>query len=320
MPCQSAHEQEMKMRTWMTGLASLAIAATALQSSGCKSCGSKPEAPATPEPAKAAAPPAAAALPAAASAVDAPAPVSAAVYPGPRSESLDGWRITSGFSNTRDEPLGQPQAVEDSKIFITVLDDKSRPVGQLEKLERAELHIFMVAKDLRHAVYAFGNGPVREGADARSVTVHMPEGGDHAMVAVFKPVGAPPHAVSAPVTVKGVLPEVMGPGLGSLSGHAKSEAEHVAVVSTPSQLVAGQRAVLAAQDLDPTGKPKGDLHLPFVVILNDQMGWADVVEFDAAGTGVWTPRQSGDFLVLAPPTRGSKALAFRLHADAARQP
>ena len=51
--------------------------------------------------------------------------------------------------------------------------------------------------------------------------------------------------------------------------------------------------------------------------MNDQMGWGDVVEWDAQGKGTWTPRQAGDYLVLAPPTRGSTALTFRLHVDVA---
>ncbi|MBI5610091.1 MAG: hypothetical protein HY902_14545 [Deltaproteobacteria bacterium] len=292
-----------------------ALSLAGLAQTGCKGCDKAPEAPAI-KPAGTEKAPVPAGLPAAASAVDAPAPVSPEVYPGPRSESLDGWRITSGFANAKDEAQTQPSAVEDTKVYVTVLDDKSRPVGRLAKLERAELHLFVVARDLRHARYAFGNGPVKEGADARAATIHMPGGGDHAMIAVFKPEGGAARVVSAPVTVKGVLPEVMGPGLGSLGPRAKSEAEHVALLSTPSQIIAGKPVVLAAQDLDAQDKPKGDLNLPFVVIVNDQMGWGDVVEWDAQGKGTWTPRQPGDYLVLAPPTRGTTALTFRLHVDA----
>ena len=304
---------------WPVVLFAAAAGSIALQS-GCKSC-SKPEPPptvVTPVPPPAVATPTQ--LPAAASAVAAPEPVSAEVYPGPRSESLDGWRVTTGFSSLKDEQMTEPKALDDTKVYITVLDAGGHPVGQLDKLERAEMHLFLVAKDLRHAVYGHGSGPVREGADARAVTVRAPEGGDHAMVTVFKPTGGVPRVVTSPVTVKGVLPEVMGPGLQSLEMKAKSEAETVLLVAEPSQLVAGKPVKLAAQDLQADGGTKGEVRLPYVVILNDQLGWGDVVEWPADGAPLWTPRKAGDYLVLAPPTRGTKALAFRLRVAAPAAP
>ena len=253
---------------------------------------------------------------ASAAAVAAPEPVSPDVYPGPRSESLEGWRITTGFSTTKDEALTQPNALEDTRIYVTVLNADSRPVGQFDKLERAELHVFLVPRDLRYTVYSSGSGPVREGADARSVTLRSPEGGDHAMVAVFRPAGQRPKVVSAPLSIKGVLPEVMGPGLGSLSNRGKSEAETLVLTTMPGQLIVGQPAQLFAHDLK-GDQAAGEVKLPFVVILNDQMGWGDVVEWNESGKATWIPRKAGDYLVLAPPTRGVRALAFRLHVDAA---
>ncbi|MSQ83213.1 MAG: hypothetical protein EXR77_09935 [Myxococcales bacterium] len=297
-------------------LSAVGLSLIGFYSSGCRSCKSE-------EPPKAAAVSApAVAEPADATATTLPAAASVSqgkfeapdVYPGPRSEALDGWRLTSGFASLKDEQLTEPKALDDTRIYLTALDAGGHPVGSLEKLERAELHVFFVAKDLRHAVYSSGSGPVREGADARSVVVRPPEGGDHAMIAVFKPTGGVPRVVSSPVTVKGVLPEVMGPGVSSLTLTAKSEAETVVLAVSPANPVAGQPVQITAQDLDPKGAPRGELRLPFAVIVNDQMGWGDVVEWDATGKATWTPRSSGDFLVLAPPTRGSKALAFKIHA------
>lgn len=307
------------MRRWTVAMAAAVLAAAAGPLSGCKSC-SKPEPPATATPALPATP-APAALPEAASAVQAPAPATAAydppdVFPGPRSEALDGWRVTSGFATLKDEQVGEPKALDDTRIYLTALDAGGHPIGNLEKLERAEMHVFFVARDLRHALYAAGSGPVREGADARSVVVRPPEGGDHAMVAVFKPAGGAPHVVSAPVTVKGVLPEIMGPGVAKLTLRAKSEAETVLLATEPASPIAGQRVTLTAQDLGAGDQPKGEIRLPFAVILNDQLGWGDVVEWDASGKATWTPRQPGEFLVLSPPTRGDRALAFHVHVEA----
>lgn len=307
--------------TWGSTAVAVLLAAAGLGQSGCKSCGK--ETPPTEagkaaqeSPAVAGADAAAVQPPQAASAVAAPEPVSPDIYPGPRSESLEGWRITTGFSTTKDEALPQPSALEDTRIFVTVLNAESRPVGQFDKLERAELHMFLVPRDLRYTVYSSGSGPVREGADARSVTLRSPEGGDHAMIAVFKPTGQPPKVVTAPLSIKGVLPEVMGPGLGSLSNRGKSEAETLVLTSMPGQLVVGQPAQLFAHDLK-GDQAAGEVKLPFVVILNDQMGWGDVVEWNENGKATWIPRKAGDYLVLAPPTRGVRALAFRLHVDAA---
>lgn len=293
----------------------LAVAAGALVQSGCKGCGKEEPAPA---PAPVAAPteaPAAVPAPEVPSPTGLAAPASPAeapVYPGPRSESLEGWRITTGFATLKDEPLTEPSAIDENKIFVTVLDPKGRPIGQFDKLERGEMHGFLVARDLRHAWHSVGTGPVREGADARVLTFKPGEGGDHALVTLFKAAGQPAVVVSAPVAVKGALPEVMGPGLASLGNRAKGEVDHLELTTDPAEPVAGKPAHLLAQDLDKTGAVKGEVRLPFVVILNDQMGIGEVVEWPETGKPAWTPRHPGDYLVLAPPTRGKKALAFRL--------
>lgn len=306
---------------WRRGaVVAMALAATAaaLGLAGCRGCNT-PAADApladtaatTPSPAVEAAP---AASPTAAAAL--PAAATAAIYPGPRSESRDGWRITTGFSSEADEPLTAPQAGQPVRIFVTAIDAQSHPVGALERLERGEQHLFVVAKDLRHAVYGVGNGAVREGADARAVTVTLPEGGDHAIVSVFRAAGQPPRVVTAPVTVQGKLPQMMGPGLGSLGREAQSQAERLALSTLPPQPVAGTPLRLFLHDLGADGKPRGEVQPPFVTLLNDQMGWGDVVQWGEGGQASWTPPQAGDYLVLAPPTRGSQALAFRLHVDA----
>jgi len=310
---------------WMTVWA-LTVAVAATAQAGCKSCAKDPPPAATGSGgAEASKAEAAAVAPAAApTAVAAADPATPEVFPGPRSESLDGWRITSGFASAKDEALSEPRAMEDCKVYLTVLDQGGRPIGQLDKLERAEMHLFLVAKDLRHAVYGHGSGPVREGADARAVTVRAPEGGDHAMIAVFRPSAGVPRTVSAPVTIKGALPQVMGPGVASLGMRAASEAETLLLTSDPSTPTAGQVVKLRAQDIvvapGKPDQPKGEVRLPYIVLLNDQMGWGDVVEWTPEGYAQWTPPRPGDYLVLAPPTRGTKALAFRLSVEAARKP
>ena len=316
-PFDAAPPLPARQSIWAGAAAVALLTAAALSQSGCKSCGKEEPAvapvaaPADQKLGEAAVAPAAAAT----AAVAIPEPVSPEVYPGPRSESLEGWKITTGFSNLKDEAVTQPSALEDTKVYVTVLNSDSRPVGQFDKLERAELHVFLVARDLRYAVFSHGSGAVREGADARSAVLRSPEGGDHALVAVFKPTGQPARVVSAPLSIKGVLPEVMGPGLGSLSNRGKSEAETLVLTTVPGQLVVGQPAQLFTHDLK-GDTPTSEVKLPYAVILNDQLGWGDVVEWDANGKATWVPRKAGDFLVLAPPTRGVKALAFRVHVDA----
>lgn len=295
------------------------LAGFALGQSGCKGCAQEPErsaaAPAAEAPGPAAMP--AGSTPTAAPSTAAPAaeaasPTQAPEYPGPRSESVDHFRITTGFANEEGASQPQPNALEANRIYVTVLDPEGHPVGQLDKIERGEMHGFLVARDLRQVLYANAAGPLKEGADARSLMFNPREGGDHAFLAVFRPHGGKVHVISAPVAIHGALPEVMGPGLDSLTMRAKVGGDHIQLSTTPAQVVAGQPVQLSAQDFDPKGAARGEVKLPFVVIVNDQMGWGDVVEWDEQGRASWTPPNAGNWLVLAPPTQGDKGLAFLL--------
>lgn len=302
----------MKTQVRLALIAAAAVAA--LTQTGCRSC-DKPAAPPAAVPAPAPAVPApspAAAEPAPAATPEAASPTEAPPYPGPRSESLDGWRITTGFASEKDEPLTEPRALDKNIAYISVLAVDGTPVGRFDKLERGDMHAFLVARDLRHALYASAMGPLREGADARAVTFQPMAGGDHALIAVFQPVGSTPRVVTTPLSIKGALPEVMGPGVDSLGVRAKSAADHVQLSTEPAQPVVGQPVQIAAHDLDKAGAARGEVKLPFVVILNDQMGYGDVVPWDEAGKATWTPRSAGTWLVLAPPTQGTQALAFKL--------
>lgn len=283
-----------------------------LAQSGCKGCNNGQQAkPVTTEVAKPVEP--AVAPPEAVSPVTAVSPTDAPVYPGPRSESVDHFRVTTGFSTQAGAPLPQPQALEKNVIYVSVLDPDGHPLGQFERVERGEMHGFLVARDMRQALYASAVGPVKEGADARSLTFEPREGGDHALVTVFQPKGGSVHVVTTPVAIKGALPEVVGPGVESLSGRAKTAQEdRIQLTTTPTQIVAGQAVQLLAQDLDDKGNTRGEIKLPYVVILNDQMGFGDVVEWDSAGKASWLPPRAGTYLVLAPPTRGEQALSFKL--------
>ncbi len=300
----------------------LTVTALAAPLSGCKGCGQPPALPAqTPD--KAASPGKVVALPKAATETGLPAansPSDLPTYPGPRSESVDHYRITTGFANNQGEPLPQPVALEKNQVYASVLAPDGHPIGQLDRLERGDMHGFLLARDLRQALYARADGPVKSGADARQLNFEPREGGEHALITVFRIPGQRARAVSAPVAIKGALPEVVGPGLGSLGNRAKAGHDLLQINTDPVEPVFGKPVLITAQDFDEKGAMRGEVVLPFVVIFNDQMGWGEVVEWQAGGKGVWTPPQAGDFLVLAPPTQGSQALTFRLHVAPAKAP
>jgi hypothetical protein len=279
---------------------------TAFAQSGCKGCQREPPpvAPAPVAPAPVVEPPA----PPTPVAAEEPPPS----YPGPRSESLDGWRITTGFASEQDEARTEIRALELTRVYVTALDPGQHPVGRFDKFERGDLHAFLVAKDLRHALYSFALGPIQQGADARKIEFKPPEGGDHAMIAVFKPTGDRPRMISTPVAVKGVLPEVLGPGVESLGSRAKTATEDVLLTTEPATVEAGKPCKLIAHDLDPSGQQRGLVALPFALVANEEMGWGDVVEWGAETYGTWTPKWPGTYLVLAPPTREERALTWKI--------
>ena len=294
----------------LAGVGSLTLIAL-LGQTGCKGCDKPEPAPAGAEtPAPTAVP---ALVPTPAVALAEPATVDAPPsYPGPRSESIDGWRITTGFATAKDEPLPQPRALDDVRVFVTVLDDQQRPVGKFDRFERGEMHGFLVARDLRHALYSFAEGAVAEYADARRLQFRPPEGGDHALLTVFKPAGGTAKMVSTPLSVQGALPEVMGPGVEGMTSRARSGTEELLLSTEPAAAAAGQPVTLVVHDLDTSGQRRGVVMLPFALIANAEMGWGSVIEWTAGGRATWTPKWPGTYLVLAPPTRGDHALAFRL--------
>jgi hypothetical protein len=302
-------------RSRLLSLVALAgLLAVAAVQSGCRGCSDKPK-----EPTGAStAPTGATGLPTAATPSELPADTTLVEpkYLGPSSETLDGWRITTGFANAEGKAVSAPAAYEQTKIYVTVLDPENRPIGKFDKLERGDMHGFLVARDLRQALYASANGSIREGADARELSFKPGEGGDHALIVVFRPIGGKPKVVSSPVTIKGALPEVMGPGVVGMAQKAEAGQDKLLLTPTPAQPIVGQPVTLLVQDMDEKGATRSEIKLPFVVVLNDQLGIGEVVEWDAAGKAVWTPRKAGDYLVLAPPTNGAKALPFKLNVIA----
>ena len=233
-------------------------------------------------------------------------------YLGPQSESPTGYKLTSGFANQKGESVRQPTALEQNTVYVTALSPDDRPVGDLDKFAGVDVHGFLVARDMRQAYYAKGDGPVAEGADARALKFLPREGGDHAMMVVVSPAGTGQvQTISTPVVIKGALPEVMGPGVSGLTARSRTKGGDVELRSD-APLVVGQMAKLSTVDVDNTGQSKGAHKLPFALLYNDQMGYGEVLTWDDAGTTTWRPTEAGTFLVLAPPEEGETALTFKL--------
>lgn len=287
--------------------------AAALAQSGCKGCSKEPPKPAptpeitTPTPAA----PAPAAVTPAAAAEPAPAPAPER-YLGPQSQSTSGFKLTSGFADQKGDAVSQPKALEKNTIYVTALTPEDRPLGQLDKFAEADVHGFLVARDLRQALYSNASGAVAEGADARALEFTPREGGDHAMMVVMKPSGGGQVlTISTPVVIKGALPEVMGPGVKGLTNRSRNKGGDVQL-SPASLAIAGQPVVISANDVDNTGAVKGVHKLPFAVVYNDQMGFGDVLQWDDKGQTTWRPEAAGTYLILAPPEEGTTALTFKL--------
>jgi hypothetical protein len=252
--------------------------------------------------------------------VELPKPVTLA-YAGPSSKARDGWQISTGFLDANGKPIPQPQAGKANFIYATALDPALHPVGQLGKSGDAEMWGFLVARDLRHALVAHADGPVREGADARALEFEPPAGGDHALLAVFRTVSGDWHAVVSPVSVSGKLPEVLGPGLGGLTTFGLSPKGKRYEMRT---LVPGTGKVTAAMagaplnlefraaELDDRGAGAA-LPSPFVVLVDPEMGNAIVLATgDAEASFHWQQAQPGDWLVLVPYGQEPRPMMFRL--------
>ena len=288
-------------------LARVATSLALLPAPGCRSC-DPPPAPPPPAPVVSPAPPP---LPPPEPTTE-PTPT-VAPYAGPSSRAADGYQISTGFLDAAGQPLPQPRSASPGDIFVTALDARGRPVGALGDVGGAQLHGFLLARDLRHALAATATAPVREGADARGLRFTPPAGGDHALVAVFAPPGADVHAVIAPVSVSGNLPQLQGPGLGGLGMQSHTATEHVALTVLPADRTPTAPLELALHDLGKDGRVKGPLAVPFAVLVDPAMGRAIVLLSDkATGRLPWSQVEPGDWLVLAPPPRGDRALAFHL--------
>jgi hypothetical protein len=300
--------------------AAFALLLLALPLSGCQSCSgdkeTKPDntTPTPSEPAEAEAPPPAAAAAAEAPPAAAAAPAQAKVaYDGPQSANAAGYKITSGFSSAGGEPLTQPKALERNGIYLTVLDSGDHPIGDLDVVDDGEVHGFLVARDMRQAYYARTSGSVAPGADARALSFEPREGGDHALVAVFKPRDAGPQAVPTPVVIRGNLPQIAGPGAAGLMRKVRRSTGEVELSVDPLQPTAGAALSMRLVARDLAGKDKGAIGLRWAVICSAGIGTCEVLQADAEGVLRWTPSQVGSYVVLLPATH-----AFR--EEAAKDP
>jgi hypothetical protein len=239
-------------------------------------------------------------------------PAAVPSYGGPQSESRDHFSVTMGFQDADGKPTARPKAVDTTKFYISVLDPASRPVGQLAKVADAELHAFLVARDLRQALYANASGPAKPGADARAVRFSPREGGDHALLSVFQPAGGRLRVVASPVAISGALPQVAGPGVAGLSERATVGKKSFQLETLPAAPQAGRALRLTLRQLDARGQPAVPAKWPFLVLLNDELGWGDVVTCDDQGAASWLPPAAGTYLVLAPPTSGEQPLLWKL--------
>ena len=238
-------------------------------------------------------------------------------YAGPSSRSADGFQLSTGFIDANGQPLPQPRAGVPVSIYTTALDPAGHPLGALDRIGDAEMVGFLVARDLRHAFVASARAPVREGADARSLTFAPPGGGDHALIAVFRPQAGALHAVISPVSVTGNLPQLLGPGLSSLSMRAQTADEHVELTLLPAQRMPTAPLDLKFDALDAEGHHHAPVHLAFAVLVDPPMGRAIVLEArEDASQLHWRNPEPGDWLLLAQPNTGDRPLAFHLHLPA----
>ncbi len=298
----------MTARRQLGCVAALAL----LAQTGCQSC-EQPR-PAVVKPAAAPEPAATVAAPEPATAVVEAASVTPA-YAGPASKAADGFQLSTGFLDAHNKPVPQPQSGVKTDIYTTALDPAGHPIGQLQALDGAEMTGFLVARDLRHALYARAEAPVREGADARALAFVPPAGGDHALVALFAPQGDGVHAVTSPVSVAGNLPQLMGPGLAGQT--ANDHLDDGAAVQLKTQVANGALQLTFAVPSAGTGR-RGALEPPFVVLLDPPMGQALVLERqENAEVVTWPKPRPGDWLVLVPQQRRARALMFKLTVQAA---
>lgn len=272
-----------------------------------------PSATATPaEVAKTAAPTAAGAgEDARAEAATAKAP-DAGVYKGPSSESPDGYKVASGFADEQGRGLAQPAVLELGHAYITVLDPQNRPLGTLGKLAGADMHGFLVARDMRQALYSRAVGKITPESDARDLRFKPREGGDHALIVAFATSDDKTHTIATPIVVKGALPVYEGTGVAGLGDRARIEGGDLRLFTEPAQAMAGQPVTLVTEALDNTGKARAGTELSFVLVYNDQLGIGEVLPITRGRSTAWTPAEPGLYAVLGAPKAGSTALTWKI--------
>ncbi len=283
----------------------LCLLAIAVVQTGCKGCGTEQKSQLEIDrytiPKEPVAAPAAVATPATASPTAAAAkPEEPEVFHGPKSESDDGFRITTGFANAAGESTPQPQALEMMQVYLSAMDHDGHPQGQLEDLNGAQVYAFLAARDLRQVYFSLAKQSVRQGADARALKFNPREGGDHALIAAFSIAGAT-HVVSTPIAIKGALPQVMGPGIEALSNESRQKNKTLRLISLPEAVVKNQPVQLSIHEFDKENVDKGEITMPLLLIVDQEMGEGDVVRWDAAGKAIWLPKKRGTFLVLGVP-------------------
>ncbi len=229
-------------------------------------------------------------------------------YRGPASKSDDGYQLTMGFADDQSNPLRQPEALQRTHFFVTVLAPNDRPVGELADVDGAQMHGFLLALDMRQLLYAKAPGPIAAGADARELTFRPREGGDHALITAFTTADGNKRTVSSPVVIRGALPAVMGAGVEGLTDVAKIAGGHLKM--SPATANVGQSICLSFAAMDDAGRP----------LANRSTEHAPVLAYDTAlGTGrwlsakkktepscSWTPSQPGTFVVLTVVRRRDK--------------
>lgn len=294
--------------------------AAAMTTSGCDGCSSdhsrSKATPAATAPAALAAPTPATPTTARGASAEAASP-EAEPYRGPTSTNPAGYTITTGFRNVKDESVSQPSAVEETTVMVTAMAPNQAPIGELAVYGGAEMHGFLIARDLRHARYWPGTGRVAPNADARALRFMAPEGGSHGLITVFQRPGQPPQAVSAPVTFRGALPKIAGRGVAGLNLRSRIKGGDAVLNVSRQQPKVGEELVLTLSRVDNSGNNAGQLRPAFLAIFNDQIGGGEVLQFSDAGTARWRPTTPGVWLVIAPPIdpRSDVPLTFGLRVE-----
>ncbi len=221
-------------------------------------------------------------------------------YDGPTSANASGFKLTSGFANGAGESVRQPIALEQNRVFVTVLDDGNHPIGTLSAFDDAEVHAFLIARDMRQTYYAQASGSIAPGADARGFDFEPREGGDHALVAAFQPNGGTLQAVATPVVIRGNLPQVAGPGVADLTRTMRKSGGDAELVVEPLQPSEGSEMTLRLTRRELGAKATTTVGLRWAVVCTAGIGACEVLSAGRDGLLHWTPTAIGHFVMLIP--------------------